>query len=70
MDAGTSIPKVTRTLEISDATAAVWQKRYRQMAIGEMRQLRELEDETQELKPLVADLTLDTALLQEVLAKY
>lgn len=40
------------------------------MAIGEMRQLRELEDETQELKPLVADLTLDTTLLQEVLAKY
>jgi hypothetical protein len=70
VDARASIPKVTReTLWISGATASVWQKRYRQMAIGEIRQLRKLADETQELKPLVADLTVDTVMLLEVLAK-
>jgi putative transposase len=39
------------------------------MAIAEIRRLRQLEDENRKLKHLVADLTLDKVILQEVLAK-
>lgn len=39
------------------------------MAIAEVRRLRQLEDEHRTLKQLVADLTLDQVILQEVLAK-
>ena len=39
------------------------------MAIAEIRRLRQLEEENRRLKRLVADLTLDKVILQEVLAK-
>ena len=61
--------EVTRKLGISEATYYVWRKRYGQMAIAEIRRLRQLEDENNRLKQLVADLTLDKVILQEVLAK-
>jgi putative transposase len=69
VDAGAPIPEVTRKLGISEATDYVWRKRYGQMAIAEIRRLRQLEDENRKLKQLVADLTLDKVMLQEVLAK-
>ncbi|MGH8055660.1 MAG: IS3 family transposase [Candidatus Entotheonellia bacterium] len=69
VDAGAPIPEVTRTLGISEATYYVWRKRYGQMAIAEIRRLRQLEDETRKLKQLVADLTLDKVMLQEGVGK-
>jgi putative transposase len=69
VDAGAPIPEITRALGISEATYYVWRKRYGQMAIAEMRRLRQLEEENQKLKQLGADLTLDKVILQEVLAK-
>jgi putative transposase len=48
---------VTRKLGIGEATYYVWRKRYGQMAIAEIRRLRQLEEENQKLKQLVADLT-------------
>jgi putative transposase len=60
---------VTRKLGISEATYYVWRKRDGQMAIVEIRRLRQLEEENSRLKQLVADLTLDKVILQEVLAK-
>lgn len=69
VDAGAPIPEVTRALGISEATSYVWRKRYGQMAIAEIRRLRQLEEETRKLKQVVADLTLDKGILQEVLAK-
>ena len=69
VDAGAPIPEVTRTLGISEATYYVWRKRYGQMAIAEIRRLRQLEEENRKLKQLVADLTLDKVIMQEVLAK-
>jgi len=69
VDAGAPIAEVTRALGISEATYYVWRKRYGQMAIAEIRRLRQLEDENRKLKQLVADLTLDKVILQEVLAK-
>jgi len=69
IDAGAPIPEVTRAFGISEATYYVWRKKYGQMAIAEIRRLRQLEDENRKLKQLVADLTLDKVILQEVLAK-
>ena len=69
IDAGAPVLAGTRTLGISAATYDVWRKRYGQMAIAEIRRLRQLEEENSRLKQLVADLTLDKVILQEVLAK-
>jgi len=69
VDAGAPIPEITRTLGISEATYYVWRKKYGQMAVAEIRRLRQLEEENRKLKQLVADLTLDKVILQEVLAK-
>lgn len=68
MDAGAPILEVTRALGISEATYYVWRKQYGQMALAEIRRLRQLE-ENRKLKQLVADLTLDKVILREVLAK-
>ena len=69
VEAGAPIPEVTRALGISEATYYVWRKRYGQMAIAEIRRLWQLEEENRKLRQLVADLTLDKGILQEVLAK-
>ena len=69
MDADAPIPEVTRTFGISEATFHVWRKRYGQMAAAEIRRMRQLEEENRKLKQLVADLTLDKVILQELLAK-
>jgi hypothetical protein len=60
-------PEVTRA--ISGANYYVRRKQYGQMAIAEIRRLRRLEEENCKLKQLVADLTLDNVIWQEVLAK-
>ena len=67
--AGAPVREVTRKLGISEATYYVWRKKYGQIAVSEIRRLRQLEAENGKLKQLVADLTLDMVILQEVLAK-
>ena len=47
----------------------MWKKKYRQHGGSELRKLRQLEDENVRLKRVVADLTLDKHILQEVIAK-
>jgi hypothetical protein len=69
VDAGAPGLEVTRKLGISEATYDVWRKRDGQMAMAEIRRLRQLEEENNRLKQLVVDLTLDKVVLQEVLAK-
>ncbi len=69
VEAGAPVAEVTRKLGISEATYYIWRKKYSQMGIMEIRRLRQLEDENRKLKQLVADLTLDKVMLQEVLAK-
>ena len=54
---------------ISEATFYVWKKRYANLGTLEMRELRQLRDENTNLKRLVADLTLDRHVLQEVIKK-
>jgi len=53
----------------SEATCYRWKQLYGGMGPSELRKMRHLEEENQKLKRLVADLSLDKAMLQEVLAK-
>jgi putative transposase len=54
---------------VSEQTFYTWKKKYAGMGIVEMRRVKQLEDENRRLKSLVADLTLDKHMLQEVLRK-
>ena len=54
---------------ISSATFFNWKKKYGGLGISELRRLRHLEEENQQLKKLVADLSLDKHMLQEVIKK-
>jgi len=54
---------------ISDATFYVWRKKYGGIGPSELRRLRQLEEENRRLKQIVADLSLDKAMLQTVVAK-
>ena len=68
-NAGQPIADVCRQMGISEATYYVWKKKYADMGILEVRELRQLRDENARLKHLVADLTLDRHILQEVIKK-
>jgi putative transposase len=50
-------------------TVGVWKKRFGEMGVAEIRRLRQLEDENRRLKQVVADLTLDKAMLQDVVRR-
>ena len=54
---------------ISDATFYNWRKRYAGLMPSEVKRLRQLEEENAKLKRIVADLSLDKAMLQDVLSK-
>jgi len=66
---GTPITEITRKMGVTDVTFYRWKKLYANLGIAEIRRLKELEDENHRLKRLVADLTLDKQMLQDVLSK-
>jgi len=66
---GTPVEEVCRKMGISDATFYNWKKKYGGLGPSELRRLRQLEEENTKLKKLVADLSLDKAMLQDVLSK-
>lgn len=66
---GTSVAEITRKMGVTEQTFYRWKKQYAGMGIPEIRQLRQLEEENHRLKRLVADLTLDKQMLQDVLSK-
>jgi putative transposase len=66
---GTPVEEVCRKVGISDATFYNWKKKYGGLGPSELRRLRQLEEENTKLKKLVADLSLDKAMLQDVLSK-
>ena len=68
-DTGTSIEEVCRKMGISQATFYQWKKKHGGLGVSELRRLRQLEEENRKLKQLVADLSLDKAMLQDVLKK-
>lgn len=68
-ETGTPVADVLRRMGISEQTFYRWKKLYGGLGVGELRRLRQLEDENRKLKQLVADLSLDKHILQEVLSK-
>ncbi len=68
-DYGVPVAELCRKAGISDATFYNWRKKYAGLLPSEMRRLRQLEEENAKLKRIVADLSLDKAMLQDVLSK-
>ena len=68
-ESGIPAEQITRKMGITQATFYRWKKRFAGMGVAELRRLRQLEEENKKLKRLVADLSLDKAMLQEVLSK-
>ncbi len=68
-EAGTPVADVCRQMGIAEATFYIWKKKYASLGVTELRKLRQLEDENARLKRVVADLTLDRHILQEVIKK-
>jgi len=68
-DAGTPVEEVCRKIGIAEATFYRWKKRFAGLGVSEMRRLKQLEEENRKLRGLVADLSLDKAMLQDVLGK-
>ena len=66
-ETGTRVEEVCRKMGISEATFYNWKKKFGGMGVTELRRLRQLEEENQCLKRLVADLSLDKEMLQEVI---
>ena len=66
---GTSVAEVCRKTGITEQTFYRWKRKFAGMGVAELARLRQLEDENNKLKSLVADLTLDKHMLQEVLRK-
>ncbi|HBY5169486.1 TPA: transposase, partial [Klebsiella pneumoniae] len=68
-ETGTRVEEVCRKMGISEATFYNWKKKFGGMGVTKLRRLRQLEEENQRLKRLVADLSLDKVMLQEVIKK-
>ncbi len=66
---GTPVAEVCRKMAVSEATFFRWKRKFGGLCPSELRKLRQLEEENTKLKKLVSDLSLDNAMLQEVLAK-
>ena len=69
VEGGTAVDQVCRKMGVSEATFYRWKKQFGGMGVVELRRLRQLEEENRKLKQLVADLSLDKKMLQDVLSK-
>jgi putative transposase len=68
-EAGTPVREVIRKLGVSEQTFYRWKRKFEGMGVAELRRLRQLEEENRKLKGLVADLSLDKRILQDVIEK-
>lgn len=68
-ESGETVVEVCRKHGISQQTFYLWKKKYSGLGLSELRELRQLREENGKLKRLVADLSLDRHVLQEILAK-
>ncbi len=68
-EAGSVVVEICRKLGVSEQTFYRWKKKYSGVGVSELRELRQLREENRKLKHLVADLSLDKHILQEVLSK-
>ena len=68
-ETGIPVSDIVRKLEISEQTFYRWKKKYGGLMPSEVKRLRLLEDENKRLKQMVAELSLDKQMLQDVLSK-
>lgn len=66
---GTAVAEICRKMNVSEPTFYRWKKQFAGMDVSDIRHLKQMEDENRRLKRLVADLTLDKQMLQDVLSK-
>jgi putative transposase len=69
VEAGERVADICRKVGISEGTYYMWKKRYAGLGISELRELRQLREENGRLKRLVADLSMDRQILQEIVKK-
>ena len=68
-EGGTTVAEICRDVGISEQTFYVWKRTYAGLGLSELRELRQLREENTKLKRLVADLSLDRHMLQEIVRK-
>lgn len=68
-ESGEKVTDICRKLVVSQATFYMWKKQYAGLGVQELRELRQLREENGRLKRLVADLSLDRQILQEIVSK-
>jgi putative transposase len=68
-EARVPLVELLRRVGISEQTFYRWKKQYVGLEVDQVRELKQLQEENSRLKRLVADLTLDKAMLQDVLSK-
>ncbi len=68
-EGGQKVSEICREMGVSQQSFYSWKRRYAGLGLSELRELRQLREENRKLKTLVADLTLDKHILQEVLSK-
>ena len=68
-EAGTRVSEVCRKIGVSEQTFYRWKRKFAGMGVAEVRRLKQLEEENRKLKQLVADLSLDKQMLQDVIRK-
>ena len=66
---GTPVAEIVRKMGITEQTFYRWKKQFAGLGVAKIRRLKQLEEENHRLKRLVADLTLDKQMLQDVLSK-
>ena len=69
VEGGKKVSEVCREMGVSAQAFYSWKRRYAGLGLSELRELRQLREENRKLKTLVADLSLDKHILQEVLSK-
>ena len=70
VETGVKVSELIRTMGISEQTFYRWKKQYAGLGVSELRELRQLREENTKLKGLVADLSLDKHILQEIVSKH
>ena len=68
-ETGTKVSEVCRKVGVAEPTFYNWKKKYGGLGESELRRLKQLEEENRQLKKLVADLSLDKQMLQDVITK-
>ena len=68
-EAGTTVADICRKLEITETTYYRWKRKFGDLGVTELRELKQLRDENKKLRGLVADLSLDKTILQEALKR-